>query len=335
MSSAASASSSSSALVQPFLNRLPDGPAINVLTFLRPSAHFGLLHVSKGTKACMEKYIWRLWFLFMSPSTNEPKPSPTHLKARVKEGLPAYLDANRLLSISSCIPGGSNVLAKLPPTASATDQAQALHKWMESSALIMAKSQLSVSERGLSQLPSDLTKFTNVTALDLTDNDFSTVPARVNKFQNLVLLDISHNPIHTIPDLHVPLSTLRVSYSLLTFVPPSITRLPLEVLDLSHNFLTALPSLAPLAPTLIKLYIDHNQFTKLPAMASLQLLEDASVSDNPLEPSQANVEELNKLNALPSLNEKSKAENRAVLALMDPATDAAQPPLKKQRTSGH
>ena len=134
---------------------------------------------------------------------------------------------------------------------------------------------IDISNRNLTIFP-DLSRFTNLTNLDCSNNKLTNLPP-LNA--NLIQLTCSDNQLECLPQLPEKLDILHCCNNLLTYLPPlntnlrelvccenqiqSLPPLPekLNTLWCYRNKLTQLPSLNPY---LLKLWCSENQLTSLP-----------------------------------------------------------------------
>ena len=105
---------------------------------------------------------------------------------------------------------------------------------------------IDLSESGLTVLPSDLLKNTNLVDLNISDNSISTLPSQIQGWINLEALRMGNNNLSAIPAevrFFTKLATLDVSQNNLTGIPAEIGQLSnLKSLDLSDNKITEFPN---------------------------------------------------------------------------------------------
>ncbi len=127
---------------------------------------------------------------------------------------------------------------------------------------------LDLSGRGLTALPPEIGKLTDLTELDVSNNKLTTLPPEIGKLANLTELDVSHNQLTTLPPQIGKLTNLTdlVLYlNQLNALPPEIGKLTnLTHLSLWDNKLTALPPQIGELTNLTTLDVSHNQLTALP-----------------------------------------------------------------------
>jgi hypothetical protein len=133
-------------------------------------------------------------------------------------------------------------------------------------AIDVAKSQklkkLSLSNRGITELPPEIGKLNLVQKLDLSYNNIENLPAEFCRLHNLRSLYLNHNEIQNLPDRFgslTNLNTLDLSNNKISTLPDTIGNLNnLVHLDLSFNQIRALPLAFINLTSLKKLYLDSN-----------------------------------------------------------------------------
>lgn len=133
-------------------------------------------------------------------------------------------------------------------------------------AIELAKEQklkkLSLSNRGITELPPEIGKLTLVQKLDLSYNYIRKLPSEFCHLTNLRSLYLNHNELEDLPPnfgnlVHV--ATLDLGNNRLNALPESIGELNnLEHLDLSYNLLKKLPLSMVNLTNLKKLYLENN-----------------------------------------------------------------------------
>ncbi|XP_046402366.1 leucine-rich repeat and calponin homology domain-containing protein-like isoform X2 [Ischnura elegans] len=130
--------------------------------------------------------------------------------------------------------------------------------------------ELKLSGRKLKEFPKTGGKYNlnDTVVADLSKNRFSELPRDVTEFSSLERLDLYHNAIRSLPQSVVQLQTLTyldLSRNQLTHLPGGLCSLPLKVLRVANNKLSALPMDLPrLGPTLTELDADCNEIASLP-----------------------------------------------------------------------
>ncbi|XP_071453646.1 leucine-rich repeat and calponin homology domain-containing protein [Hetaerina americana] len=130
--------------------------------------------------------------------------------------------------------------------------------------------ELKLSGRKLKEFPKTGGKYNlnDTVVADLSKNRFSELPRDVTEFASLERLDLYHNAIRSLPQSVVQLQTLTyldLSRNQLTHLPGGLCSLPLKVLRVANNKLSALPlDLPRLGATLAELDADCNEIASLP-----------------------------------------------------------------------
>lgn len=105
---------------------------------------------------------------------------------------------------------------------------------------------VSLQNKSLTQIGSDIYNNVSATTLDLSGNSIKSLPSQIGKMVNLTSLKLDNNQLDSLPAeiRQMPkLKTLDASHNNLTAVPAEIGQLKdLENLDLSYNKITALPN---------------------------------------------------------------------------------------------
>ncbi len=133
-------------------------------------------------------------------------------------------------------------------------------------AIELAKEQklkkLSLSNRGITELPEEIGRLTQVQKLDLSYNNIRKLPDEFCHLTNLRSLYLNHNELSDLPENFgnlAHLSTLDLSHNQLKKLPDSIGDLTnLIHLDLSYNALKRLPLTLVNLTGLKKLYLENN-----------------------------------------------------------------------------
>ncbi|MGK7942176.1 MAG: COR domain-containing protein, partial [Crocosphaera sp.] len=162
---------------------------------------------------------------------------------------------------------------------------------------------LNLSFKGLTSLPPEIGKLTNLTSLDLLSNQLTNLPAEIGQLTNLTSLNLSNNQLTNLPPEIGQLTnvtSLSLSNNQLTNLPPEIGKLTnLTSLYLSNNQLTNLPAEIGQLTNLTSLYLRYNQLTNLPAeIGQLTNLTSLSLSNNQLTNLPAEIGQLTKLTSL-------------------------------------
>ncbi|MDZ4679933.1 MAG: leucine-rich repeat domain-containing protein [Saprospiraceae bacterium] len=141
-----------------------------------------------------------------------------------------------------------------------------------------------------------------VTELYLTKRKFDEFPVRILGMKNLVVLDLSSCKLVQIPEEIANLEklhTLILNDNAVRRLPNSIARLPLRVVSLETNALTAIPEVLFQLPQLRELSLAGNFLRELPVpLFEMKYLEKLNISDNQIA---ALPEDIGKLKALRQL----------------------------------
>lgn len=123
-----------------------------------------------------------------------------------------------------------------------------------------------------------------VTELYLTKRKFDEFPVRILELKNLEVLDLSSCNLIQIPAAIANLEklhTLILNENGIRSLPDSIARLPLRVVSLETNALTAIPEVLFHLPQLRELSLAGNFLRELPApLFGMKQLEKLNISDN-------------------------------------------------------
>lgn len=115
------------------------------------------------------------------------------------------------------------------------------------SSTALGKKVLDMSNKGLTQVGSDIYNQAATTDLILSHNSIKSMPSQMGKMTNLVVFKIDNNILEGSLIAEVrqmsKLKTLDVSYNNMTGMPAEIGQLSnLETLNYSHNKITGLPN---------------------------------------------------------------------------------------------
>lgn len=154
--------------------------------------------------------------------------------------------------------------------------------------------ELYIANTLITKLPASMSQLTNVTDLELFNNPLTELDGDVFKgMENLTavnidrLFNLSESQINAAMDKmfqYCPkIQLLYLCHCRLTHAPSKLNLLTdLRLLDLSHNRISSMPSLLPMAP--IQVILDHNQLTSLPAdFCKIDDIESFSCTDNLLQ----------------------------------------------------
>ena len=107
------------------------------------------------------------------------------------------------------------------------------------------KKQLALSHAGMTNLPTNIGKLTELTELDVYKNKLTNLPKSIGNLRNLLSLDAGHNKLNSLPESIGNLKNLKLldlDDTQLTALPESIGGLTkLVSLDLANTKITSLP----------------------------------------------------------------------------------------------
>ncbi|MBD2409854.1 GTPase [Nostoc calcicola FACHB-389] len=128
--------------------------------------------------------------------------------------------------------------------------------------------ELDLSGRGLTTLPAEIGRLTNLRSLDLRSNQLSSLPGEIVQLINLQSLNLRSNRLSILPGEIVQLTNLQfldLSKNKLSSLPGEIVQLTnLQSLDLSKNKLSSLPGEIVQLTNLQSLDISENKLSSLP-----------------------------------------------------------------------
>jgi internalin A len=157
--------------------------------------------------------------------------------------------------------------------------------------------ELDLSGQGLTELPPEIGKLTQLKTLILGEYDqakqlssgnaLTKLPLEISRLQNLQQLSLSANQITTIPDSVSQLQNLQqlsLSANQITTIPDSVSQLQnLQQLNLSANQITTIPDSVSQLQNLQQLNLSANQITTIPdSLEMLYRLEELDLQSNPL-----------------------------------------------------
>jgi internalin A len=127
-------------------------------------------------------------------------------------------------------------------------------------------------------------KAENSTELHLSDKKLTEIPSEIFQLSQLTKLDLSNNKITEIPDVIAALSNLQqldLADNKITEIPDAISALyNLQELDLSRNQITEIPDAIAALSNLQRLDLGSNQITEIPdALLSHSRSETATLSN--------------------------------------------------------
>ncbi|MEH2179068.1 COR domain-containing protein [Nostoc sp.] len=147
---------------------------------------------------------------------------------------------------------------------------------------------LDLSGKGLTTLPLEIVKLTNLQTLNLYNNQLSSLPAEIGQLTNLQTLNLVGNQLSSLPPEFGQLTNLQTLYlnsNQLSSLPPEFGQLTnLQFLYLGSNQLSSLPLEFGQLTKLQTLYLYNNQLSSLPPeFGQLIKLQILNLSSNPLE----------------------------------------------------
>lgn len=173
--------------------------------------------------------------------------------------------------------------------------------------------ELYIANSMIEKLPASMSQLSNVTDLELYNNPFTELDGEVfrgmtyltavniDKLYNLSESQL-HSALNKMCDYCQKIQLLYLCNLKLTSLPSHLNRLTdLRLLDVSHNKISSIPSLLPLAP--VQVILDHNELTSLPAdLFNMDDIESFSCSDNKLKEFPAVLSNLKGLYSFESVN---------------------------------
>ena len=146
---------------------------------------------------------------------------------------------------------------------------------------------LDLSNKGLTILPPEIGKLTDLTELILSFNDLTTLPKEIQNLKKLKKLDLRFNQITEFPPEIgglTSLTKLHLGANQLTILPVNLEKLTsLKVLKLWYNNLKTFPLEICELKNLTALSIPCNQFTTIPKeILTLKNLTGLDLKGNPL-----------------------------------------------------
>ncbi|MCH9620235.1 MAG: E3 ubiquitin-protein ligase SspH2 [Chlamydiales bacterium] len=152
---------------------------------------------------------------------------------------------------------------------------------------LFEKTELDLSSKELTELPSSLKYLTNLTLLNVYDNQLTDLPDTIGQLTNLTELNVSGNTLTALPDTVGQLTNLTLLYMYsndLAVLPDTIGQLTnLTEIHAYYNQLTALPNTIGQLTNLTEIHARGTQLTALPnTIGQLTNLTLLDVSENQL-----------------------------------------------------
>ncbi|MEM7530934.1 MAG: leucine-rich repeat domain-containing protein [Chloroflexota bacterium] len=142
---------------------------------------------------------------------------------------------------------------------------------------------LSLSDVGLTNLPSSIISLTSLVELDLSYNELTTLPDAFGNLDSLAELSLESNQLITMPQQLNDLDNLRILSIRDNKFNVELTWDLLKSLDLSEPYLSAIPDEIDELTKLDKLELEHNLWNTLPStIVNLTILTELDISSNQL-----------------------------------------------------
>jgi internalin A len=163
--------------------------------------------------------------------------------------------------------------------------------------------ELDLSFKGLTTLPSEIGQLTNLQSLDLFSNQLSSLPSEIGQLTNLQSLNLQSNQLSSLPSEIGQLTNLQSLYlqsNQLSSLPPEIGQLTnLQSLYLQRNQLSSLPLEFGQLTNLQSLNLQSNQLSSLPPeIGQLTNLQTLYLSFNQLSSLPPEIAQLTNLQTL-------------------------------------
>ncbi len=130
------------------------------------------------------------------------------------------------------------------------------------------RKELDLSGQGLTEIPAEIGKLTQLETLSLWRNQISKIPEYITNLSNLTILNLGDNQISEIPECITNLSDLTELYlggTQISEIPDCITNLSnLTRLDLSGNQISKIPESIANLSNLTELNLGSNQISEIP-----------------------------------------------------------------------
>jgi internalin A len=171
---------------------------------------------------------------------------------------------------------------------------------------------LDLSSKGITAIPTEIEKLTNLQGLYFNNNQITTIPTEIEKLTNLQGLHLNNNQITAIPkeiEKLTNLQALDLTNNQITAIPTEIEKLTnLQVLDLTNNQITAIPTEIEKLINLKRLYLGNNKITVIPTtIEKLTNLQVLYLNNNQITVIPTTIEKLTNLKGLDLSNNKITA----------------------------
>ncbi|MEH2421256.1 MAG: COR domain-containing protein [Nostoc sp.] len=162
---------------------------------------------------------------------------------------------------------------------------------------------LNLSGKGLTTLPPEIVKLTNLQTLNLSSNQLSSLPPEIGQLTNLQSLNLNNNQLSSLPPeigQLTNLQSLNLNNNQLSSLPPKIGQLTnLQSLNLNNNQLSSLPPEIGQLTNLQFLYLNNNQLSSLPPeIGQLTNLQSLNLYNNQLSSLPPEIGQLTNLQSL-------------------------------------
>ena len=149
------------------------------------------------------------------------------------------------------------------------------------------RQELNLSRKGLTELPKEIYKLTNLTELNLNANQISKIPEEINELKNLTELNLNANQISKVSSAITKLKNLKwldLSDNQINEIPKAITGLEnLIGLGLSSNKISEIPEEIKELKNLKWLFLSGNKISEIPEfIIQMKSLEALKLENNPI-----------------------------------------------------
>ena len=181
-----------------------------------------------------------------------------------------------------------------------------MEQWVDSPRSFWVRSEvreLDLSNLGLTEFPSALGKFSNLTCLNLSGNALTSIPDSIGNLNQLDKLYLTGNALDTLPKAMASLrqlTVLDISENKFEEIPSAIKHLDqLKTLEMIRNEVRLIPDWICRFRDLRRFRLDYNLISTLPdEISDLRQLEIFTVRHNRLSQIPASMEYLSKLSCL-------------------------------------